>query len=234
MTWGHGMKHGMVLVSLAVAAGLTGCASNDYLAPASGASVVGQKGLTVETRNGVRVYVHGHAWNGDPSDLAEVMTPVYVTVQNLSSQPIRLAYADFALVGGSGLRYQAIPPLRIDRLGPERVTPVAGPSFYYDRFLVAPSYRAYYPGLPAWPYAFPYDPFYYDSLWVAWRQPLPTANMLSKALPEGVLQPGGSVSGFLYFDQVTDREKTVTFQAHVAEKLPGRQVASIAIPFVTK
>jgi hypothetical protein len=59
--------------------------------------------------------------------------------------------------------------------------------------------------------------------------------MLQHALPEGVLENGGSVSGFLYFQKVDVRESQATFQAGLQEATPAwpptRKVAAIAIPF---
>jgi hypothetical protein len=59
---------------------------------------------------------------------------------------------------------------------------------------------------------------------------LPTSDMLQRALPEGVLAPGGRISGFVYFDHVLDVVH-VTFVAHLIE-VGGDELGMIGIPFV--
>lgn len=54
--------------------------------------------------------------------------------------------------------------------------------------------------------------------------------MLQRALPEGVLAPGGRISGFVYFDHVLDVVH-VTFVAHLIE-VGGDELGMIGIPFV--
>jgi hypothetical protein len=59
--------------------------------------------------------------------------------------------------------------------------------------------------------------------------------MLDRALPEGVLENGGTASGYLYFQKVGTREREVTFLAGLQEptweRQPTHQLASIDIPF---
>ena len=57
--------------------------------------------------------------------------------------------------------------------------------------------------------------------------------MLSEALPEGVVQDGGSVSGFVYFQSVTGRESAVQFEMNLVDASGGEAFGVIAIPFQT-
>lgn len=208
-----------------------GCARDPALVPAAGATLVpGRPGLAVEAEAGIRVYVHGDAWQGDPSDLERVMTPVRVTIENRSGQRIRIQYGSFKLTGSSGLQYEPIPPFKISRPGPVRSQPAYPPPIFYSNFYVAPYMSPFWPGMTAWPHAFPFDSTYYGRLYVTWREPLPTEDMLKKALPEGVLEPRGLVSGFLYFDKVTDREPGVTLSARFGEAEQGTELASFSVP----
>jgi hypothetical protein len=51
-----------------------------------------------------------------------------------------------------------------------------------------------------------------------------------EALPEGVLDPGGSVTGFLYFEDIDPGDdKTATFTTDPAEASTGRIVGAIRI-----
>ncbi len=67
--------------------------------------------------------------------------------------------------------------------------------------------RRYYGGYGTyWGGPFYYPPYYWN--WVNWWGPSyypsgPTEDVVGYALPEGVLQPGGRVSGFLYFKKAT-------------------------------
>jgi hypothetical protein len=53
--------------------------------------------------------------------------------------------------------------------------------------------------------------------------------MVAKALPEGVLRPGGRIEGFLYFDEGFDSERA-TFQLDLVDAETSRQLGMAAIP----
>ncbi len=226
------MRRSWGVVVAVVCAGAVACATERGLIPGPGAPVLrADQSVAVQTDRGVRLFVDGDAWTGSPADLEEVMTPVRVTLENYSGQPVRIQYRNFLLVGGSGLRYEAICPFKIDRPGPARTSQIITPTFTMLGFFPSPYFARFYPGLRPWPYAFPYDGFYYDRTFVTWRAPLPSEDMIERALPEGVLEPGGMVSGFVYFNDVGDREKQVLFRAEVVGAREGKQVATVAIPF---
>jgi hypothetical protein len=68
-------------------------------------------------------------------------------------------------------------------------------------FYVAPYLRRHYPFFTPFNGPFLHDPFYYDSFHPAMKRvSLPTGDMVQKALPEGVLEPGGRITGFLYLE----------------------------------
>jgi hypothetical protein len=65
--------------------------------------------------------------------------------------------------------------------------------------------------------------------------PRETASVwLLEALPEGAVQDGGSVSGFVYFQSVTGRESAVQFKLNLADASDGQTFGVLAIPFQTK
>lgn len=228
------MRAGLIRVGVVSAVVLLGCAQDQGLVPAPQAKIVpGTKELAYQVANGVLVQAHGDAWQGHPADLDDVMTPVRVTIRNRSDKPVRVMYRDFALRTPDGFHVRAIPPFQINVAGPTRSSVIRDPAFYYDDFFVSPYYRRHYPRMLVWPYAFPYDGGFYDQS-IIWRVPLPTKDMLRTALPEGVIAPGGSVSGFLFFPDVGHRRGTVVFEANLAEGRDGTDVASVDIPFVTK
>src|SRR6266849_2693664 len=99
---------------------------------------------------------------------------------------------------------------------------------------VAPHFAWYYPGWTAWPYPFAYDPFYYDRLMAYLPKELPTKDMLAEALPAGVLQPGGRVSGFVYFQGIADRETRVKFEMDLVDANSSEALGHVSLPFDVK
>src|SRR5690349_4527888 len=131
-----------LIVSLAAVA----CAHAPQLVPGPGAQRV--DGAAVAEANGIRATVDGQRWKGEPRDLASVVTPLYVTVENRSAVPIRIRYRDILLAAPNGLQVSAIPPFQIQRPGTQTV--IAGPAFAADRFYLFPRYHPWYPALPMW------------------------------------------------------------------------------------
>jgi hypothetical protein len=81
------------------------------------------------------------------------------------------------------------------------------------------------------PYYYPFaDPFY-GSPYVYCDEPLPTRDMVEQALPEGTLENGGTVAGFLYFHDVSDRERQVLLQARLVDASTGQPFGQLTIPF---
>ena len=57
------------------------------------------------------------------------------------------------------------------------------------------------------------------------------SHVLRAALPEGVLDDGGVVTGYLFFESPLDKESRVTFEATFGGGDGQTTVASIEIPF---
>lgn len=176
--------------------------------------------------------VSGDAWKGTPADLEDALTPIQANIQNTSDKPLRVRYNEFELVTASGFRSHAIPPLRIE--GSITRTSLA-PAYPWHGFYLAPYYRPFYrPSLGYWDGPFFYDPFYYGSYYTIWREPLPSEDMLEKAMPEGVLQAGGRLRGFLYFQKIPKDQKEVTFTASLVDADTEESFGKIAVPFVLR
>jgi hypothetical protein len=76
------------------------------------------------------------------------------------------------------------------------------------RFFVHPRASAYFTYYSPWPYSFLLPPDYgaYVYGWSAAYYPqAPSQDVKRYGLPEGVIKPGGSVSGFLYFQNAGAR-----------------------------
>ena len=57
---------------------------------------------------------------------------------------------------------------------------------------------------------------------------------LAMGIPEGVLEPGGQISGFLYFEKRPGSLKRITFEADLANARTGANFGTVRIPFVVK
>jgi hypothetical protein len=224
----------VVLSVLAVQA----CAHEQVLEPAAGAALVpGRENVAETVAAGVTVMVSGDSWKGDPRNLDSLFTPVRVTLENHSGKTLRVNYRDFSLAGASGFHYPAISPIEAHGGLSSREAP-SSPSlrragWEHEGFYLAPQYSYAYPGLGVWSGPFAYEPPDYGGFYARWPERLPTRDILSEALPEGVVQDGGRVAGFVYFRRVTARESAVEFELTLADASDGKAFALVAIPFQT-
>lgn len=216
-------------VAVLTVATLAGCAGRPDLEPGPGARPAppGPGKGAMGSVNGITIVARSDAWAGFPPDLEEV-TPVLVTITNDGKAPVRLRYNEFSLVAPTGQRYAAIPPFNVRGTEVEPIEEVAE----YSGFRVAPYHARYYPWLEPYAGEFPFDEFYYSTYYPRFvRIELPTGDMIQKALPEGVLEPGGSISGFLYFENVGSDVKRVDFTADLVNAATGRHFGAVRIPF---
>lgn len=217
----------------------TGCVSTTTLQPLPSTPTT-RAGAPLAEDAGVRLVADGNAWKGIPSTLGRLVTPVELRLENQGERPLRIALEDFTLVGTSRFEYAALTPTQLSREDPSGVggsgleenPPVAAP-FVGGRVL-GPGF-AWGTGFygPGWmgPFA---DPFYgpYASSYAF--EPLPTEDMMKSALPEGTLPPGGKLTGFLYFQNVGEREGQVTLRARLVDARTGEQFGALTIPFEVK
>jgi hypothetical protein len=205
---------------------------------------------------GVRAWAHGD-WRGNPGDLPDVLTPVHLTLQNEANRTIRLSFEDCALVGSSGTRYAVLPPFEMSTSMSEappppstialvdyhpavpvrppphvhlrvRPPPVV-PRIHVYRFHVAPPYAHFYFGVPFWT-AWAWNAAYHARYSAMWPRALPTEDMLQQALPEGALDDGGLVSGFLYFQSVRN-EASVSLEVKLHDATTGEALGVLRMPF---
>ncbi len=251
---------GIVLILFSYA----GCIHEAELVPAPDAQrIQGSSRAAIGEAAGVRAVVVPGNWRGDPPDLPEVITPIDVSIENHSDRQIRVVYADFALITQSGYRLAALPPHNL-RAGPAaenestRADVVlvqhrggvghehfgggghfGGHEFFehhgfvHDGFRIVPYYAPFYPGVPLWD-AYVWDWPYYDMYYPAWPEQLPTQAMLQEALPEGALDAGGFVRGFVYFPALRSGHYAVTFSMSVVDAQTKQQLGSINIPFLVR
>jgi len=238
----------LFLSALAAAALGLGACTTTSLALAPGAPTVpGLENVAVSEVAGVSVRVQADDWQGDPA-VERTVQPVRVTIDNDGTAPIRVRYGDFALVAPDGHRYAALPPFRIEGqlMSPmlaDGYAPFYSPRFMYRGFYVAPYFARIYPGIPVYPgpASYFYDPFYYGFYYPDMLSAIrPTVEMLSLALPEGLIEPGGSVTGFLYFEHVSRNDPSVIFRQELVSVgegegptgAAGAAFGEVSIPFM--
>jgi hypothetical protein len=208
---------------------------------------------------GVHLLADGNAWKGYPSDLERRLTPIYVRLENGSGRPLRLSYTDFSLVGQtSRFRYTAIPPLSPrtpsvssspenekggEQNGGEGVQRGMGYIEPTSWHVGVSGWYGWGWGLgwgwgPYWGWGSPFvgAPWYgygpYPYSWgYSYEVPLPTEDMLTRALPDGVLEPGGALDGFLYFQGVIRRENAVSLQVQLVDARTNEHFGTLDIPF---
>ncbi len=214
-----------------------GCSQKAELSPAEGAmKATGLEDAAVSRVNGIEMLVEANAWTGR-EDVLEDVTPLRVTIENTGDDPLRIRYSEFALINRDGERYSALPPFETEGTVEERklveqYEPLS-PGFDYYGFSVAPYYHPVYPHMPVYSGAYYIDPFYYDRHYTYWRKiDLPTTTMLHKALPDGVLDPDGRVSGFLYFEKVDPDDTKLIFNADLVNAADGDEFGMITMPFM--
>ncbi|WP_375768654.1 hypothetical protein NR798_44415 [Archangium gephyra] len=236
----------LALAALLLAAG---CVSTTTLQPLPSTPTT-QAGAALAEAEGVRLVADGDAWKGTPSDLERIVTPVRVRIENQSGRPLRIDYDSFSLKGNSQFHYAALSPFE---LGGDGTAAVGGSGYegnvrlgvgvgVHSRWGWGPSAFGWGPSWGrGWYGSGWYDPWYgpgfYDPFWgpsSSWYrapEPLPTRDMLRQALPEGTLDTGGTVTGFLYFQNVSEREGSVTLQARLVDARTGEQFGTLSIPF---
>lgn len=225
-------SHVPLVLTIVMAVCMAGCASRQLVPGPEAQLMPGRHDTAIAESAGVRTTVQSQAWSGSPARLRQQITPLKVTVVNNGSRPVRINYDDFTLTGSSGFTYSALPPYKITGSIRE---PVMAPRFSYSRFYVAPFYRPFYPGVPVWgASAWRYNPDYYNRAWTEWPVQLPTRDMREQAIPAGVLQPGGRVSGFLYFPELPGETTTVTFKQSLVDSSTQKTIAEVEVPFVYK
>ena len=210
-----------------VLAAAAGCAATLEPAPEA-RGVPGLEGAAVEEFAGIEVIAVAESWRGSPPDIDEVVTPMLVTITNSGDRRLQIRYEDFALVTPGRVQYAALPPFQISGVAYAPVD-IAGPPM---GFHVAPYLSPWYPSWTVWNGPFPYRASYYDAYATGFmRVSLPSGDMIQKALPEGVLAPGGRVTGFLYFEQVADVHH-INLVARLVDATTEENFGTIEIPFI--
>lgn len=229
------------LLAMPLAAVIAACAEVPTLEPAAGANTSAiQKDTAVATVAGVAVTAGAEEWPGPQAEIVTEVTPLHVSIENDSANPISVTYGNLALVAADGTRYTALPLYEIDGevsriVRVEKYPPVSDLAFYGTGFSLAPHYGSVYPQYPVYDGPFFYDWGYYRAYGTYYRDiQLPTETMQRLALPEGVLEHGGRVSGWVYFQKVDAEKRKVVLRYDVERARTGEEFAEMRIPFTVK
>lgn len=217
------------LLGFAGALAFLGCSSGAALQPAAG--TLSEPRAQGQTRHGVLVTALSQPIVG-PGATKRRVTPLRVSLQNASETPIRIRYADFALVVGEQTEYRA---LSIDRFAGPAHPPLGRswsdlPALEADGFrveqvlAVSPSGRDPRQTGPDEYSNYGPEPG---------RVVLPTRAMIEAAIPEGTLEPGGTVTGYLYFAPVVESEERVVLRARFTPVPHADPASQVLLPVRT-
>lgn len=228
------MKHSnpsvgaLVSLSLAIIGG-AGCggATSTVGSPAQADGVRPVDGAEVRVGR-VRVAMREDPWARAGADF-EHLTPVRVLIVNEGLEPIEVRYRSFEITSADGSRrFRALPPFHVHG---EVEEPAFTTTVDHVGFAVAPRYADYYTAIATWDGDFRFDDLYYDEQVSGWREVgLPDAEILARALPEGVVRAGGHVEGYVYFRRPPPRMRDATFRADVIP-VGGASIGTAAIAF---
>jgi len=200
-----------------------GCAAE--LRPAPSAKLLPGPGHpALAEASGVRLVAQVDQWRGRPANLAGVVTPLLVTIENESSVPLRIRHTDFALTSADGARITVRPPHEIRGA-------VADPSQPFYGLPRTPAIAARDPSGRVILYdTYPFNPSVDLPRW----DDLPTGDMVQLALPERVLEPHGRLQGFIYLPLVKRDQSPLDLSATLIDDRSGSVVTTLHIPFVVE
>lgn len=213
------------------------CAERRLIPGAQAIKVRELKDAALQSSSGVKILVETNAWTGF-SQILDKITPLRVTIINNSGSQLRIQYNHFSIKEIRGVRlYAALPPYEFICNGEETkiVLPYPFPiesQIEYDKFSVAPYCARMYEEIPEYKNFIGIDSVYYEKYYTVWAKiQLPIIEMLQNVLPEGVLENGGHVGGFVYFEKLDRRERALLFTVDLIEEVGGKSLGTLKIPF---
>jgi len=180
------------------------CGSGGTLAPATSLPSDPSRDVAVARSEGVTLAASAHGWPGSPR-AARRLTPIRVEITNETKKPLYGAVADIHLIAGDKeLPARAPDSIEID---PQRTTVGKTAADFDSRTGI---------------YEF--------------RQPSPAKLELNRqirmlSLPEGAIESGESVQGFVYFNPLPPSVDVATLRVQLRDGPAGPVYATLDIPF---
>jgi hypothetical protein len=182
--------------------------------------VPGVQDASVKDIQGVQMVLRTQAWTGYPRGLEDLLLPLRVGIVNNSPHRLRLNYDAFTLRSSEGISYASLSPYEIQSPYRRFVAPLGTPLTPF-----------YYPPVDRWN-RFDFEPYY--DMYYGYPGPFPSGDMLDRAIPEGILEPNGSIRGFLYFPRISKDGYPLRFRALLIDADTGRTFGEIEIPLVAR
>jgi hypothetical protein len=220
---------------LAMALGLlaSGCMHTGEVWPAAAAERVAELPRAAVTEAaGVRLTADAGAWHGTPPNLESAVVPVRVRIDNDSRHMLRVRYQEFTF-RGPVLDYHPLPPRKlVDRSITEQEDPMLVPRTLGSGCHALPYQYPNFPHAGSWDLPWESDPDFYARQYAKWTVSLPTMDMIDAALPEGALEPGGHVEGFLYFEHFRSSTRELQLRFDLVDARSELSYGTLALPFV--
>lgn len=206
----------------------------DLVPKDGGANILSEtETITVDS---VKVTVSSDAWTGDP-EIKKKVTPLMLSIENENEQPIQVTYDNISLVSEDGDVYHGLPVYDVkgeieNMILADTNALVVESEIDYERFYLYPLYNPIYTDMPLAESEFYEEPGYYKEYYKRWPgDNLPTEEIKNKALPEGILTKGGTLSGFVYFEKVDPDLETVTFKTNLINAETNQVFGTVELPF---
>lgn len=193
----------------------TGCAGRVAPAPA------------VSSAGGVEINAVANAWRGWPAELGRLVTPVRVSIANRGEVAVRVDVRRLSLALPEGGRLAATLPAEVRGPAAEAAPgslPAAGLALGPNRENSGPGWALNEPA---------FDPRTDPALEPERTWALPSADVLALALPEGLLAPGRTISGFVYFERAPRGVREVTLTWPV-EDVDGERLGVARVPLTLR
>lgn len=196
------------------------------------------EGVAMGGVSGFSIIIKSGEWNGPPEVLKKI-TPVKVTIYNQTGRQIKVQYSMFCFKGKNNNNvYAAMPPYEIRGTYNEPIVflpypfPVQAQIEHNGRFRVAPHCARMYPGLPVYDGSYKIDISYYNSFYCRFAAiNLPITEMLSRLIPDGVVEDCGYISGYLYFEKIQLGKEKVIFCVNLIDATNNTKFGTMDIPF---
>jgi hypothetical protein len=160
------------------------------------------------------------AWNGNPPTLSQYVLPVWLEVENHSGKTLSLRYDSFRVKSppDNPEMLRAVPPSQVKG---NAIIPVSA---------VPAEFRLEDEWIGEWVES-DLDQYVAHAYW---REPLPTKEMLRRAIREGLVADGRKIAGFVYFQKTRPDVAGLTLSADLVDAATSQSFGRIEIPLIVE